>query len=191
MLLVVAATEPELRATAGLTGVEALVCGVGPVDAGIAVATRLADPDCPVRAVLHIGIAGMRAGADIAIGDLVVGDAAAYCDTESRFVIAHADPDAELVTSAHRALPAAHLRTIGTSADVGGTDAARYDIEAMEGFAVLRAAALAGIPAVEVRAVSNEIDEPDRALWQFDTALDALAAALPALVRELASQHDD
>ena len=32
----------------------------------------------------------------------------------------------------------------------------------MEGFAVLRACELAGVPAVEVRVVVNEVDEPDR-----------------------------
>jgi nucleoside phosphorylase len=55
----------------------------------------------------------------------------------------------------------------------------------MEGFAVLRAAELAGVPALEVRAVSNEIDEPDRGRWRFDDALAALATALPRLLAEL------
>jgi len=44
-----------------------------------------------------------------------------------------------------------------------------------------RAAKLAGVPAVEVRAVSNEIDEPDRERWRLDDALAALDAALPRL----------
>jgi futalosine hydrolase len=56
----------------------------------------------------------------------------------------------------------------------------------MEGFAVLRTAELAGVAAVEVRAVSNEIDEPDRGRWRFDDALAALASALPRLLAELA-----
>jgi hypothetical protein len=34
---------------------------------------------------------------------------------------------------------------------------------------------------VEVRVVANEIDEPDRAKWDFAGALAALAAALPRL----------
>ena len=50
---------------------------------------------------------------------------------------------------------------------------------------MLRAAALAGVPAVEVRAISNEIDEPDRGRWQFDDALAALESALPRLLDEL------
>ena len=52
----------------------------------------------------------------------------------------------------------------------------------MEGFAVLRAAALAGVPAIEVRAVSNEIGEPDRSRWLVAEALEALGQALPGLV---------
>ena len=51
----------------------------------------------------------------------------------------------------------------------------------MEGFAVLRACALAGIPAVEIRAISNEIGEPDRSRWQIDAALTTIADALPRL----------
>jgi hypothetical protein len=38
------------------------------------------------------------------------------------------------------------------------------------------------VPAAEVRVVSNEIDEPDRARWRFDDAFAALAEALPRLV---------
>ena len=59
------------------------------------------------------------------------------------------------------------------------------DVEAMEGFAVLRAAALAGVPAVEVRVISNEIAEPDRSKWRFDHALDVLAQVLPPIVARL------
>jgi nucleoside phosphorylase len=56
----------------------------------------------------------------------------------------------------------------------------------MEGYGVLRAAALAGVPAVEVRVLANAVGEPDRALWQFDDAKAALAAALHTLIAEVA-----
>jgi nucleoside phosphorylase len=55
----------------------------------------------------------------------------------------------------------------------------------MEGFGVLRAAALAGVPALEVRAISNAVDETDRGRWRFDDALTALAEALPRLLAAL------
>jgi nucleoside phosphorylase len=68
---------------------------------------------------------------------------------------------------------------IGTSAHVGGTSAC--EVEAMEGFAVLRACELAGVPAVELRAISNAIDEHDRLKWRFEEAFELLGAALDRL----------
>lgn len=182
LVLVVAATAPELRGAEGLgAGVELLACGVGPVDAGIAVAARLAREPRP-HAVLHVGIAGMRRGCGLAIGELVVGNASRYLDSQSRFVTIEVDPDERLVAAVAGAGGiASEPRPISTSADVAGSSPT-CEVEAMEGFAVLRAAELADVPAVEVRAVSNEVEEDDRALWRFDDALDALAAALPALV---------
>ena len=44
-------------------------------------------------------------------------------------------------------------------------------VEAMEGFGVLRAAALAGVAAVEVRAISNALGEEDRSRWDVAGAL--------------------
>jgi nucleoside phosphorylase len=176
MILVVAATEQEL---AGADGAAMLICGIGPVEAAAATARALAErrPD----AVLHVGIAG---GRGIAAPELVIGSEAVYEDAlHGGLVPGRVRPDSRLVEAARRALPEAQLLPIGTSARVGGTTGC--EVEAMEGFAVLRAAELAGVPAVEVRAVSNEVDEPDRARWRFDEALAALAAAVPRLLREL------
>jgi futalosine hydrolase len=58
-------------------------------------------------------------------------------------------------------------------------------VEVMEGFGVLRACELAGVPAVEVRAISNELGEPDRSRWELDRGLEALATALPLLLAAL------
>jgi len=176
MILVVAATEREL---AGAEGAATLVCGIGPVEAAAATAQALA-VQVPA-AVLHVGIAGARG---IPAPALVIGSESIYEDAvEGGLVPGRVRPDADLLARAREALPDAHALPIGTSARVGGTSGC--DVEAMEGFAVLRAAELAGIPAVEVRAVSNEIDEPDRARWRFDDALAALEAALPRLLAAL------
>jgi nucleoside phosphorylase len=176
MILVVAATEREL---AGAVGAVTLACGIGPVEAAAASARALAEqrPD----AVLHVGIAGARG---IPVPQLVIGSEAVYEDAlAGGLVPERVRPDPRLVDAAQRALPEARVLPIGTSAHVGGTSSC--EVEAMEGFAVLRAARLAGVPAVEVRAVSNEIDEPDRARWRFDDALAALDAALPRLLSVL------
>jgi hypothetical protein len=89
-----------------------------------------------------------------------------------------------LLHAVQRARPDAVSLTIGTSARVGGT--VHCDVEAMEGFGVLRAAQLAEVPAIEVRAISNDIEEPDRARWHFDTAFAAITAVTPQLVRAVA-----
>jgi nucleoside phosphorylase len=57
----------------------------------------------------------------------------------------------------------------------------------MEGFAVLRAAHLADVPAIEVRSISNAIEQRDRAHWKFDDAFDAITAVTPRLVEEIAA----
>ena len=74
-------------------------------------------------------------------------------------------PTRGLVAAMRGALPDAPALSVHTSAAVGAagdTGSTGPLVEAMEGFGVLRAAALAGVPAVEVRAISNEIGEPDR-----------------------------
>jgi futalosine hydrolase len=169
-LLVVAATERELE---GVEGGRTLVCGVGPVEAAAATARALAVS--PPGAVLLAGIAGSRG---LAPGTLVLGSEAVYHDLAAAIpVVSRVLPDAALLAAAREALPWAEVLPIGTSAGVGRTRAGSR-VEAMEGFAVIRAAELAGVPAVELRAVSNEVGEPDRARWRFDEALDALAEAL-------------
>jgi futalosine hydrolase len=173
MILVVAATEREL---AGAAGAATLACGIGPIEAAAATARALAEqrPD----ALLHVGIAGARG---IPVPQLVIGSEAVYEDAVAAGLVPQrVRPDPRLVDAAQRALPDARVLPIGTSARVGGTT--DCEVEAMEGFAVLRAARIAGVPAVEIRAVSNEIDEPDRGLWRFDDALAALDAALPRLL---------
>jgi futalosine hydrolase len=179
MLLVVAATERELR---GAVGAATLACGIGPVEAALATAQALVErrPD----AVLHVGIAGARG---IEPPALVLGSESVYCDAlDSRSTMARVErvtPDPQLLAAARTVLPAALVLPIATSARVGGGTAC--DVEAMEGFGVLLAAAFAGVPALELRAVSNDVAEPDRAKWRFDDALGALAGAVEVLVEAL------
>lgn len=183
-ILVVAATSRELASPGGW---RTLRCGVGPVEA--AAATALAIAARPPAIVLHIGVAGARRARALLPATVVIGSEARYCDLPAtlpsewaaRTVLA---PRA-LIDAARRALPDALVLPIGTSARVGGT--AGCDVEAMEGFGVLRAAELAGVPAVEVRAISNDVEEADRARWHLDAAIAAVVAATPALVAELRS----
>lgn len=186
MLLIVAATDPELRGASRLTDVEVLACGVGPVDAAATTAARLARGPRPGR-LLHVGIAGARRNSGIEPGALVVGSRSVYCDTRSPLVAAELEPDPAMLQLARAVLPQALVTTIGTSADVDGSHGC--DVEAMEGFGVMHAATLAGVPALEVRSVSNVIEETDRTLWRFDLGLESLADALPQLARDLGAER--
>lgn len=176
-ILVVAATARELAAPEGWI---ALQCGVGPVEAAAATAAAIALHK-PV-AVLHVGIAGARKTRGLRPAALVVGSEACYCDLNipAEWAPRLVDASPILLAAVERAMPSAVTARIGTSARVGGTTG--YDVEAMEGFGVLRAAQLAGVPAIEVRAISNDIEETDRAHWHFDEAFNAIIAATPALV---------
>lgn len=173
-LLLVAATEPELG------GNEGLVCGVGPVEAA-AVTARAIVLERP-RFVVNVGLAG---GRGLAPGTLVVGTEAVYRDLLAGVpVVDRTEPEPELLARVSAALPGARMLPIVTSATVGGGDGSA-EVEAMEGFPVLRACALSDVPAVEVRAISNEIGEADRLRWDIPGALQALAAAIPIVVSTL------
>ena len=171
-MLVIAATERELA----LSGQEdTLCCGVGPVEAAARVAAALERrrPD----GVLHVGLAGSRTFGPLTV---VLGSIAVYEDFRAAIpIVDHVEPDEALLARARAWLPDAPVVPIGTSAAVGGTT--RCEVEAMEGFGVLRAGALAGVPAVELRVVANSPDESDRAKWRIEDALGVLAAQLDRL----------
>ncbi len=181
MILVVAATEVEAaRVPPGAARV--LVCGVGPVEAAVATATALAE-ERPA-ALLQIGIAGAQT---LPHGSIALGSEAVYCDVLDPLAriprVERVEPDAGLLAAARRALPAAHVLPIGTTGRVGGGTVC--EVEAMEGFGVLRAARLASVPALEVRAISNAVAELDRDRWRIDDALAALEEALHRLLEEV------
>jgi futalosine hydrolase len=171
-VLVVAATDREL---AFVRDAETFCCGVGPVEAALQMARALAERR--PEAVLHIGIAGARG---IAPPALVVGSESVYCDVIDPLStlprVERIEPDGAFLARVRTALPEALLLPIATSGRVGGGTAC--DVEAMEGFGVLRACALAGVPAVELRAISNAPDEADRGAWRFEDAFAALGDAV-------------
>ncbi len=174
-VLVVAATAAEGTWADGRA--ELLVCGVGPVEAAAATARALAARR--PSAVLHVGVAGARRRAALPIGAVVVGTESLYTDLSARLdgLERAVRPDARLLAHVAAAVPGCRLVPIATSAAVAGSTAA--DVEAMEGFGVLRAARLAGVPAVELRVIANAVEEDDRDRWDLPAALRTLAAVGP------------
>jgi futalosine hydrolase len=179
MILVVGAIGQELAGARDQARL--LACGVGPVEAAIATAKEIIK-ERP-RAVINVGLAGARRGSGIGVLDIVVGTEAVYCDLFPRFSTNRIVPDPGLLEAARRAFTEARFLPIGTTARVGGSS--EVAVEAMEGFSVMRAAQLAAIPTLELRVVSNEIEEPSRASWRIDDGLFVLAGATRRLVEAL------
>ncbi|MEC3994758.1 futalosine hydrolase [Actinacidiphila sp. DG2A-62] len=188
--------------------------GVGPAAAAAATARELALAEAagnPYALVVSAGIGGGFAPA-APVGSLAVADAIVAADlgaqTDAGFVPVE---DLGFGTGAHRPDPAAAralARALGaalgpvlTVATVTGSAARAAELagrhpgavaEAMEGFGVAEAAAAAGVPVAEIRAVSNAVGPRDRAAWRIGDALAALTTAfgkVPAAL-EVGPEHD-
>ncbi|MBC5802907.1 MAG: futalosine hydrolase, partial [Candidatus Eremiobacteraeota bacterium] len=165
MILVVCALPEELPSFAVGPNVRLLACGVGSVEAAVGTSRMLASEAFSV--VINAGIAGaFRGSARIGEAVIVTQDTLADFGLEGNAPLT-LPGGAALVESAHAdrsfvtACSGLGLRTVHglTVTQVTTTDATaarlrqRYGsaVESMEGFAVLRAAAVAGVPALEVR----------------------------------------
>ncbi|MFN2460065.1 MAG: futalosine hydrolase [Candidatus Velthaea sp.] len=204
MILVVCAVAQELHALAPRAGVEVAAVGVGPVEAAAGAARALAAR--PYRALLNAGIGGgFRARAKV--GDVVAVDIERYHELRREdgeppalpggvTLVTDVRSDAALVAAYRAAVPRANIGGGVTSATITTTDAraaefARwYDaaVESMEGFAILRAAELARVPALEIRGISNIVGDRASSGWDFRAGTVALAAAAGAFLDALAAR---
>ncbi|MEU6374542.1 futalosine hydrolase [Streptomyces sp. NPDC046909] len=184
--------------------VDVLAVGVGPALAAAGTATALART--PYDLVVSAGIAGgFQPYAPV--GSLVVADEITAADlgaetpdgflpvTELGFgTVTHRPPEA-LVREAVAATGAraGAVLTVSTVTGTAARAAALRDrhptalAEAMEGFGVAEAAALHGVPVLEVRAVSNPVGPRDRAAWRIADALTALTEGFGKLAPVLES----
>ncbi|WP_078891278.1 futalosine hydrolase [Streptomyces sp. NRRL S-350] len=196
---------------AGGAPVDVLAAGVGPAAAAAAATAALAAH--PYAVALSAGIAGGFAP-HAPVGATVVADAIVAADlgaeTPEGFAdvaelgfgtVRHTPPPAAVALLAE-ALggpggpgvvtgPVLTVSTVTGSAARAAALAARHPgaaAEAMEGFGVAEAAARYGVPALELRTVSNPVGPRDRAAWRIGEALTALERAFAALpVHELAA----
>ena len=203
-VLVATAVPAERDAVARTFPGEVIAVGVGPARAAAGTATALTK--APYDLVVSAGIGGGFAP-HAPVGTLVVADEITAADlgaqtpdgflpvTDLGFGTVTHLPPAALV---HQAAEATGARTgaVLTVSTVTGT-AERADelrrrhptalAEAMEGFGVAEAAALHGVPVLEVRAVSNPVGPRDRAAWRIGEALQALAEGFGKLAPVLES----
>ncbi len=194
MLLLVCAVAEELAWFAPPSEVEVLVCGVGPVEAGVRVARALALGR--YTTVVSAGIAGAFPGV-AAVGQSVVvahESLELNLETGAPIVLPHgertverADSDPALVaTLVERGVRAVRgitvARVTATDATATRLAATGAQVESMEGFAVLRAAEIAGIRAVEIRGISNIVGERARGQWDFEAGIAGLRRAMRAFL---------
>ncbi|KUN21206.1 futalosine hydrolase [Streptomyces antibioticus] len=191
------------RALAG-TDIEVIAAGVGPALAAAATATALAAARYGL--VVSAGIAG-GFQPDAPVGSLVVADEITAADlgaetaegflpvTELGFgTVTHRPPEPLVrdAVTATGARPGAVL-TVSTVTGTAARAALLKDrhptalAEAMEGFGVAEAAALHGVPVLEIRAVSNPVGPRDRAAWRIGDALEALTEGFGKLAPVLES----
>lgn len=175
-----------------------VVCtGVGAVNAAYAL-TRFLDRE-PAEAVIVCGIAGAYPASGLPIGSVVCAESECYgdlgADSPDGFldmqalgfpVIGGANPIYNLLPL--RIFPAPLRARFVTMNTCTGTDSDARAIEArtggavesMEGAAIAHVAALAGIPAGEIRGISNLVGNRDRSAWRVKEAAQAAQQALIA-----------
>jgi futalosine hydrolase len=194
MILLACAVEAELAFWEARAGVETLVTGVGPVEASCALAAALVARR--YQLVVNAGLAGAFADA-AQIGDgVVVADDAMEIALESgnplalpagAKVVDKARSDTKLVARlGEQGFPVLHGVTV---ARVTSTEATAQrlattlgaEVESMEGFAALRAAARAGVPAIEVRGISNRCGARESSGGNFGAGMAGLQRVTDAL----------
>lgn len=165
-----------------------------------------------VRGVLGFGVAGAYPGSGLETGEVALATRAVYGDegvqtpagwisTEGIGIPLHRaggvsvfnelELDPERVAAAARALPGARVGPFVTVSCCSGTLrrgeelAARHGAlcETMEGAACAHVAAIYGVPYLEVRGVSNLVEDRDLSRWRLAGATEAAASAVAVLVR--------
>jgi len=170
-----------------------LVTGVGPVEAAAATSRALATskPDILINAGIGGGFRGRAAVGDAFaietdhLAELGLEDGSPIPPLPGGVrLVEKTDSDRELIercaSIGARIGSAITVSTITTSDARAQMLADRFEaeVEAMEGFAALRSAAVAGIPALELRGVSNLVGARERSGWDFEAGARAVAMLL-------------
>ena len=196
-ILIIAATEQEIgpflkQPAKGRHNFDILVTGIGMVATAFSVGQRLSMRRYDL--LLNVGIAGSF-DRTIALGDVVhvvqdtfsemgAEDDEFFWDSESIGLGEHTfHGSAELqhpdLLQLRRCKGITVNRVHGNPANIQKiTERLKPDTESMEGAAVLYAAHRSGIPAIQVRAISNYVERRNKAAWQIPLAIANLNAWL-------------
>jgi futalosine hydrolase len=194
VILLACAVEKELAFWQPRAGVETLVMGVGPVEAASAIAAALAARRYGL--VVNAGLGGAFDGsAQIGAGVVVAEDAMEIAledgtplnlpRGERTVEEAHSEPSlvARLRAKGFPVLRGITVARVTSTEETARRLAASHhaQVESMEGFGALRAAQRAGVPAIEVRGISNRCGARESSGWDFAAGIAGLARVSNAL----------
>jgi futalosine hydrolase len=187
VILLASAVAAELKFWRSRDDVTTLFTGVGPVEASCAVTAALCR--ARYRLVINAGLAGAFDGT-APIGDgvivsedameLALEDGAALNLPRGEAIVDTARSDSALVArlgskgfSALRGVTVSRVTSTDETARRLAAELAAQ-VESMEGFAALRAAELAGVPAIQVRGISNRCGARESSGWDFAAGIAGL-----------------
>jgi futalosine hydrolase len=194
LILISCAVGKELAFFQSVPHVEMLVTGVGPVEAAACVSRALAQS--PYDLVISAGVAGaLEDAAEIGEGVVVSEDifevnlenGTPLSLPEGARVIDRAGSDLllvdRLVEMGFKSLRGITVPRVTASDNTAERlRALGVGVETMEGFAVLRSAEIAGVPAIEVRGISNLVCDRARSRWNLDAGIAGTERVLNALL---------
>lgn len=187
MILLASAVAAELKFWRSRDDVTTLFTGVGPVEASCAVTAALCQ--ARYRLVINAGLAGAfdgtaRIGDGVIVSEdameLALEDGAALNLPRGEAIVDTARSDSALVArlgskgfSALRGVTVSRVTSTDETARRLAAELAAQ-VESMEGFAALRAAELAGVPAIQVRGISNRCGARESSGWDFAAGIAGL-----------------
>jgi futalosine hydrolase len=192
--------------------VKALITGIGQVNAAQAL-TSMIEYERP-DIVIMAGCAGAYTGSSLKVGDVAVATEETYAEAgiitpdgwkgieDTGYSLVESNGKAyhsrfplsgkynKIIKAAN---PGIHLGTFLTVSAISGTAErgrelfARYGAlcENMEGAAAAQVCLIYGVPFVEIRGVSNMVENRDKEKWDIDTAMKNCAAAVVAFIEKL------
>lgn len=210
-ILVVTAVQPErdavLRGLQGNPRFEVVAAGVGPAAtaAGTARLLALSEYELVVSAGIGGGFAGCAPVGSIVLATrIIAADLGAetpqgFCSVDQLgFGASSIEVESKLMERLVQGMKAAALTVttgpvLTVSTVTGTAESCRKLItrvpgavgEAMEGYGVAVAAQGAGVPVLELRAISNLVGPREREVWKIKEALESLTAASKILAEVL------
>lgn len=192
--------------------VKAFITGIGQVNAAQAI-TAMMEYDRP-DIVIMAGCAGAYTGSSLKVGDVAVATEEIYAEAgvmtpkgfkgmeETGFPLVESKGlsyfsrfplSKEYNKAIKGANPGIHIGPFLTVSTISGTVErgrelfARFGAlcENMEGAAAAQVCLVYGVPFVEIRGVSNMVEDRDKGKWDIDMAMNNCAAAVIAFIKRL------